>query len=282
MSSEEFFPKDVPIARYGNQFWRNQSNGSGGTVEFNTPGGSDYECENAQLYFEAGAPKNAEGLGSGGSDEITLIYKENHAEESEHRGKYNVKVKIGFNGARDREPARYTGEVELGAEDNHNQDTNPKKFMDVKYENTDVIEKYKPGDQPIRAKGSYQDTPDNGVRYKLEVQDPETMEWKKIFDHVDYGDKNHDIKNYRGKSAYCSAMRIDGSEASFLEMGEKKVKDTLRPLQFKPIDTEKSEKQQELLKALGYGRITFVKIAPDDGKWNDGNDDPISFGKKED
>ena len=66
------------------------------------------------------------------------------------------------------------------------------------------LKKYNAGGDPITAKGSYQDTPDGGVRYKLEVQDPGSREWKQIFDHVDHGDEQHDINNYRGRDEQLS------------------------------------------------------------------------------
>jgi|1185.fasta_scaffold34061_2 hypothetical protein len=94
----------------------------------------------------------------------------------------------------------------------------------------------------------------------------------KIFDHVDYGDKNHDIKNYRGKSAYRSAIRIDGNSPHY-------DASPLKPLEEKPIATPKTPKQQEQLDKLGHGNITFTEISADDGKWTDGIDDPLSFGK---
>ena len=131
------------------------------------------------------------------------------------------------------------------------------------------LKKYKAGDKPVRGRGSYQDTPDGGVRYKLEIQDPETREWKLIFDHVDFGDDNHDIKNYRGKSAFRSSIRTDGSTTDDLD--EK----LLKPLQNERIDIKKSDKQQEELKKFASGNITFVEIEPDDGKIK-----PFSSGKK--
>jgi len=250
---DEFFPEGSPVAEFGNQFIRSKK---AGTIEFNTPANSF--PENAQLYFEGGIPKDMVGM-KNGDDEITFIYKENHGAPGNKDGKHNVKVTLMYQGAKDGEPAQYKGKVELGAEDDHNSDMNPKAFEGVSYQNTEVIKKYSPGGKAIRAKGSYQDTKDGGVRYTLEVQDPETKEWKKIFDHVDHGDENHDIKNYRGKSAFRSCIRIDGSTRDFDKDMAEKIKD----LQRKSIRTNRSKEQQKILDMLGYGNISFKQIQSD-------------------
>lgn len=268
-SDTPFFPPNSPPAEYGNQFIRHEHGKAAGTIEFNTP--SKSAPANAQLYFEVGVPTDIKGMSNGG-DQLTLIYKENHGNPN-HRldGKHNVKVRIDY---KDGNPAEYDDKVELGVEDDHDEDTNPEELDDVTYQNTSVVKKYKTGGDPIRAKGSYQDTPDGGVRFKLEIQDPDTSQWMKIFDHVDYGDDNHDIKNYRGKSAYRSAIRIDGNAPNY-------DSDPLDSLKNDPITTQKTPKQQKQLDKLGYGNITFEEISADDGKWTDGIDDPLSFGKRQ-
>ena len=268
IKDDGFWPQDAPIAGYGNQFIRHMSGKTGGTIEFNTPANSF--PANAQLYFEAGVPANMKGMKDEG-DEMTIIYKENHGNPKKD-GKHNVKVLLEYQSAKGGKSASYLDKVELGAEDDHNDNEKktPKEFKPrPTYQNTDVLKKYKAGDKPVRGRGSYQDTPDGGVRYKLEIQDPETREWKLIFDHADFGDDNHDIKNYRGKSAFRSSIRTDGSTTDDLD--EK----LLKPLQNERIDIKKSDKQQEELKKFASGNITFVEIEPDDGKIK-----PLSSGKK--
>jgi len=270
IKDDEFWPQGAPIAGYGNQFIRHMSGKTGGTIEFNTPANSF--PANAQLYFEAGVPANMKGMKEEG-DEMTIIYKENHGNpKKEKDGKHNVKVLLEYQSAKGGKSASYLDKVELGAEDDHNvkEKKTPKEFKPrPTYQNTAVLKKYKAGDKPVRGRGSYQDTSDGGVRYKLEIQDPETREWKMIFDHVDFGDDNHDIKNYRGQSAFRSSIRTDGSTTDDLD--EK----LLKPLQNERIDIKISDKQQEELKKFAYGNITFVEVGPDDGKIK-----PLSSGKK--
>jgi hypothetical protein len=148
--------------------------------------------------------------------------------------------------------------VEIGSEDDHDRDANVEEFEGVNYQNQDVLLKYKPGDKPIQGRGSYQDTSDGGVRYVLEIKDPETNEWKLIFDHVDKGDQHHDIKNYRGASAFRSAIRTDGHVEPFDEEHADKLED----IEDEPITKEKTEEQKKILAMLGYGNITFKKINP--------------------
>lgn len=268
----DFFPTDAPVAEYGNQFVRHESGGkTGGTIEFNTPANS--APANAQLFFVVGVPKDIKGMSDGG-DQMTLIFKENHGAPGKRDGRYNVKVRIDYQDGKSGQPAFYTGNVELGVEDNHDKDTNPKELKGVIYQNTNIIKKYKTGSDPVKLKGSYQDTPDGGLRIKLEVQDPEDGEWKKLFDHVDFGDKNHDIKNYRGKSAFRSSIRIDGNCPDF--NGK-----PLNGLKSQSINIQKTPEAQKQLDNLAFGNITFKEIGPDDGKWTDGVDDPLSFGKKQ-
>jgi hypothetical protein len=256
IKDDEFWPKGAPIASYGNQFIRS---GEAGTIEFNTPKNSF--PANAQLYFEGGIQKNMVGM-KDGDDEVTFIFKENHGAPGNKDGKHNVKVTLKYQGAKDGKPAKYKGEVELGVEDDHDANSSPKALKDVKYQNEDVLTKYTPGDKPIRAKGSYRDTKDGGVRYTLEVQDPETKEWKKIFDHVDHGDDNHKIENYRGKSAFRSSIRIDGCTTT-KKSELKKIEEILEDIEEEQIDVKKSEEQQEALKKFGYGNIKFEEIQPD-------------------
>jgi hypothetical protein len=208
----------------------------------------------------------------GDDNDIIMIYKENHSSKAgDNKGKYNIKVELEYKSAGDGRDAEYNGNVYIGSEDNHERSVKVEKLEGVKYQNTDVLKKYKPGGALIQAIGSYQDTKDGGVRFKLDVQDPETKEWKRIFDHVDYGDEHHDIKNYRGKSAVASAIRIDGSVGNWTEDDE----DALKNLEEKPVNVQKSPKQQEVLSRLGYCDITFKEIGPDDG-----TEEPLSRGKK--
>jgi hypothetical protein len=274
---------------FGNQFIRNMSGRSAGCIEIQSKGEPPEENvvfgpANGLIHIEAGIPSDIVGMkgdGDSNSDEITIIYKENHGKH-EKKGKHNVKVTLKYKGKSKDNDAEYTGDVELGVEDDHDVEKNPKKLQGVKYQNTEILTKYKTGfNNPIRAKGSYQDTADGGVRYKLEVQDPDTKEWKKIFDHVDYGDENHKIENYRGASAYCSAIRTDGHANGFDEGGQDNVEKILRPLYFKSINEQMSEEQKNRLSKLGYGSIRVQEIEPDNSDLHDGQDDPLSFGKKE-
>ena len=249
---DEFFPQGAPVAVYGGPFIRSRKNAS---IEFYTPPNS--APANAQLYFEVGILNNMVGE-EGGS--IELIYKENHGNPN-NEGKHNIKVLLAYQSARDGKPASYLEMVELGAEDNH---------APIRYqENSKVssirtrmyLKKYNAGGDPIRAKGSYQDTPDGGVRYKLEVQDPGSREWKQIFDHVDHGDEQHDINNYRGRSAFRSGLVIRGCTPN-LDKGKAEL---LSVLEGSPVNIVKSGKQLEALGEMGYGNITFKEIGPDDG-----------------
>ena len=252
-STDSFFPSGAPTANYGNQFERRESGGKkkAGTIEFETPAGS--APGNARLYFEVGVPKDIVGM-SHGDDQMTLIYKENHGAPPPKDGKYNVKVRINYQGRKRGQQALYTGEVDLGVEDDHHINTNPTKLENVKYQNTHVIKKYKTGGEPIRLKGSYQDTPDKGVRFKLEIEDPDTHEWKKIFDHVDYGDDNHKINNYRRNSAYRSAIRIDGNAPGY---DKKPLEAKKTGLKEKLINSEKSAEHR---KQLAEARIREYHI----------------------
>lgn len=279
---------------YGNQFIRHlkSSGKSAGCVEIQSKGEPSnnpiFGPANGLIYYEVGIPAEIVGMkgnGDNNSDEITLIFKENHGDHK-NKGKFNMKVMLKYNGKNSNNNAKYTGEVEIGCEDDHNKDSNPKKLEGVTYQNKDVIKKYEAKiNNPIKAKGYYQDTKDGGIRYKLEIQDPETNDWKKILDHVDYGDDNHDIKNYRGASAYCSAIRIDGHAKGFVKKdGDKQAEDEvtnkLRNLFFKRITTQKSEEQSNLLSKIGYGSIKVEEIQSDNSDLHDGIDDPLSFGKK--
>ena len=103
--------------------------------------------------------------------------------------------------------------MKVGIEDDHQRSSVPLELGCVKYQNTKVLTKYQPGDDPIQAIGSYQDTKDGGGRYELAIKDPDTIGWQKIFDHVDNGDETHDVKNYHGSSASQSTIRIYGIRA---------------------------------------------------------------------
>lgn len=156
--------------------------------------------------------------------------------------------------------------MQLGVEDDHNVKTNLTKLEGVKFQITDVIQKYEARlSIPIKAKGSYQDTKDGGVRFKLEVQDPETNQWLKIFDHVDYGDDNHDIENYRGASAYCSAIRTDGHAEGFVRNGESTddVAEIFESLEHAPLTQQPTVDQAPRLPKIGYGSIKVDEIEPD-------------------
>jgi hypothetical protein len=255
-------------AYYGNQFWRSKK---AGTIEYNTfHTGKEKAPANAKLDFEFGVPKNMKGMKSSG-DEMTLIYKENHGNEWSKRRdmKYNIKCKVFYKNGGD-----YPGKVELGVEDDHDKNNgNPYALKGVKYTNNNVIKKYKAGDL-IKARGSYQDTDvgGKGVRYKLEVQDPGDKKWKKIFDHIDYGDENHDIKNYRGSSAVGSAIRIDGAVPKFSCSDGKKLSEEFAG---QKITKKKNSEQKKLFAKLGKGNISFKKISKDDGK-----EKPLSTGKE--
>jgi hypothetical protein len=273
---------------YGNQIIRNMGGKSAGCIEIQSKGDPEkmnpivFGPANGQIFFEAGIPVDIRGMkGSGDNteDEITFIYKENHGKHKK-KGKHNVKVTLQYKGAKNNVNAKFTGHVELGVEDDHNEDSSPKELQGVKYQNTDILQKYSSGPNPVVARGSFQDTKDGGVRYKLDIQDPETKQWKKIFDHVDYGDNNHDIKNYRGASAYCSAIRIDGHSPGFTDGGKDHVNDIMRPLYFKPISGPKNPEQKKRLSKIGYGSIRVEEIEPDNSNLKDGLDDPLSFGKK--
>lgn len=272
-TNTDFFPAQYPVAQYGSQLGRNTVGVVSGMMEVNTS--TRQIPANAQLFFEIVIPNNLKDNGSG-HGEIALIYKDNHNAERHTAGKYNIVVTLEFIENDTNTVARYAEKVELGVEDDHSRKSIPLKLECVKYQNTEVIMKYQPGDDPVKAIGSYQDTKDGGVRYKLTMQDPDTKEWKKIFDHVDYGDENHDIKNYRGSSAFQSSIRIYGITDSF----DSEDLQSLEYLEGREINIVKTAQQTKALSKLGYGNITFKEIEPDDGKWDDGMDDPLSYGKK--
>jgi hypothetical protein len=272
-TADDFFPSESPIAIYGEQFGRNMTGSSKGMMEVNTP--LNQIPANAQLFIEISIPTKIQG-DYNDRGKIFLIYKDNHNAEGSKRGKHNVIVTLDFIGKNDDSDTRYTKKVELSVKDDHNVNRSPKELENVKYQNTDVLNKYNPGGDPIKAKGSYQDTKDGGIRYKLEILNPDSKEWKKIFDHVDYGDEIHDIKNYRGSSAFQSSIRIDGATESF----NFDDMDSLRYLEGRKINTVKPPRVNEALSKLGYGNITIKEIEPDTNEWGKGSDDPLSLGKK--
>jgi hypothetical protein len=103
--------------------------------------------------------------------------------------------------------------------------------------------------------------------------------WLKLFDHVDYGDGKQG-RPYTGKSGVQDGTRVDGRvgggkpSRNFVE----KYKDQLRG---KPITTTSSDEElnRELAK-LATSAIWAREIEPDDSDLQDGNDDPLSIGEK--
>jgi hypothetical protein len=271
INEKEFISSNLPVATYSNNFGRRFANGCHTRLEINTP--VKLMPANAQLFFELGI--SADMKGNDDTDEMTIIYKDNHGAPGNKEGKYNVIVILYYKSARNGQPASYIDEVRIGFEDDHDDDPSIKDFKGVKYQNRDILLKYNPIDKLIQGRGSYQDTNDGGVRYVLEFKDPETNEWKKIFDHVDYGDEHHDIVNYRGASAFRSSIIIYGD--SCLDSSEY---EEMENLERKPITIEKSDKQKRILRKLGYCNITFKEISPDNNRSENVDDLPLSFGKK--
>ena len=87
-----------------------------------------------------------------------------------------------------------------------------------------------------------------------------------------------ELRTIERNSAYRSAIRIDGNAPGY---DKKPLEAKKTGLKEKLINSEKSEVHRKQLAKLGYGNITFEKIDADDGKWTDGIDDPLSFGRKQ-
>ena len=109
----------------------------------------------------------------------------------------------------------------------------------------------------------------------MDCKDPKTGEWKKLFDHVDYGDGKNG-RPYRGKSGVQDGIRVDGSVNDDFSDDDD---DKLRNIRNKPIaSTPLTEQQKKILAKLASGAIWAREIEEDNSDLHDGVDNPLSFG----
>jgi hypothetical protein len=241
---------------YGNQFVAHAASG-GGTFESTAPEGR----ANGVVEGYVVIPPGMVGM-KDGEDEGTIILKDNHGPGGDENEQYKVWFEYKRGGA--------VNGIELGREHRH---PNTEEIEEVVYANQPNLD---PGEK-LEFKASYQDTNDEGVRLRMDYKDPKTGEWKKLFDHVDYGDGRKG-RPYRGKSGVQDGIRVDGSvDGKFSDDDDEK----LRNIRNKPIEsTILTDKQKKILAKLASGAIWAREIEMDNSDLNDGIDDPLSFGPR--
>jgi hypothetical protein len=207
-------------------------------------------------------PLDMKGMKDDGTDEATVILKDNHGPGGDMNEQYKVWYEY-------RKGGKVNG-ISLAREHRH---TMVEEMEGVQYANQPNLE---PGEK-LEFKASYQDTNDKGVRLRMDYKDPKTREWKKLFDHVDYGD-GKEGRPYRGKSGVQDGIRVDGSvNGDFSDNDD----DQLRNIRNKPIEsTPLTDKQKKILAKLASGVIWAREIEEDNSDLHDGVDDPLSFGKR--
>ena len=243
---------------YGNQFVRHQSGKTGATFESCARTGRANGV--VEGYIEL--PHNIKGMKSNGSDEGTVILKDNHGPGGDENKQYKVLFEYRKGGV--------VNGIRLIREHNH---PSVEVIKGVKYLNQPSLEP----NEKLEFKASYQDTSDKGVRLRMDYRDPKSGEWKRAFDHVDYGD-GKESRPYRGKSGVQDGIRVDGSvNGEFSDNDDKE----LRNIRNKPISsTLLTDKQKKLLAKLASGAIWAREIEKDDSDLHDGIDDPLSFGER--
>lgn len=242
---------------FGNQFVRHQSGKTGGTFESSARTGRANGVVEGYIVI----PRNMEGMKNDGKDEGTVILKDNHGPGGDENEQYKVWFEYKKGGT--------VNGIRLSREHRH---PNVEEMNGVKYVNQPNLEP----NEKLEFKASYQDTIDEGVRLRMDYKDPKTGEWKRVFDHVDYGD-GKEGRPYRGKSGVQDGIRVDGSvNGEFSDNDDKE----LRNIRNKPIgSTPLTNKQKKLLAKLASGAIWAREIEEDNSDLHDGIDDPMSFGK---
>jgi hypothetical protein len=243
---------------YGNQIVRSDE---GGTFEATVRG----KRANGVVQGYIIIPPGIVGM-KDGDDEGTILLKDNHGEGSENPTDKQYKIWFEY-----KKGGRINGII-LGREHQH---PNTEKCNNVKYQNQPKLE----AGGKLEFIGSYQDTSDgNGVRLRMFYKDANGT-WLKLFDHVDYGDGKQG-RPYTGKSGVQDGTRVDGRVGGGKPSRNivEKYKDQLRG---KPITTTSSDEElnRELAK-LATSAIWAREIEPDDSDLQDGNDDPLSIGEK--
>ena len=243
---------------YGNQFIRHEDNKVGGTFESTARTGRANGIVEGYIVI----PTGMEGMKDDGSDEATIILKDNHGPDSDDNEQYKVRYEYKKGGA--------VNGISLIREHRH---PRPESMEGVKYVNQPILE----ANEKLEFKASYQDTRDKGVRLRMDYKDPNTGEWIIAFDHVDYGDGKED-RPYRGKSGVQDGIRIDGSVSGDFSDNDA---NELRSIRNKKIETTSlTNNQKKKLAKLASGVIWAREIEEDNSDLHDGIDDPISFGKQ--
>jgi hypothetical protein len=241
---------------YGNQFIRSHE---AGTFEATAPGRRANVVSQGFIII----PQGMVGMKHDGKDEGTIILKDNHGPG----GDMNKQYKVWFEYKRGGD----VNGITLGREPKHPNTEEPK---NVTYANQPSIS----AGEKLVFKGSCQDTNDNGVRLRMDYKDSGTGEWKKLFDHVDYGDGDGN-KCYRGRSGVQDGIRVDGSVNK--EINKDNDVKPLKDIEGKVIrTTELTSAQKEILAKLANGAIRSREIDPDNSNLHDGLDDPLSFGPR--
>jgi hypothetical protein len=244
---------------YGNQIVRSDE---GGTFEATVRG----KRANGVVQGFIIIPPGIVGMKDDGSDEGTILLKDNHGGGSTTPEDRQYKIWFEYE-----EGGKVDGII-LGREHNH---PSTEKCQNVKYENQPRLE----AGGKLEFIGSYQDTADGeGVRLRMFYKDSNDN-WLKLFDHVDYGDKKNG-RPYTGKSGVQDGTRVDGRVGGGKPSNRivDKYKDELEG---KPITTTTSDNElkRELAK-LATSAIWAREIEPDDSDLHDGQDDPLSMGEK--
>lgn len=245
---------------YGNQTIRNfSSGGKSGTFEASAPNGR----ANAIVQGYVIIPNGMRGHGDDGSDEGTIILKDNHGPHGDKNRQYKVQF-VYQNGGK-------VDGIQLCREHKH---PNIEKIEGVVYENQP---RFSAGGK-LEFIATYQDTNDNGVRLRMFYKN-ESSQWVRLFDHVDYGDGKSG-RPYRGKSGVQDGTRTDGGVNGYVpsQSDSKKYKHDCegRPISTTVLDDE----MKGILSKLGSSAIWAREIEKDSSNLHDGFDDPLSFGPK--
>ena len=243
---------------YGNQFVRHQSGKTGGTFESTARKGRANGVVEGYIII----PQNMKGMKDNGKDEATIILKDNHGPGGDMNKQYKVWYEYKKGGA--------VNGISLSREHRH---PNVEEIKGIQYVNQPNLEP----NEKLEFKASYQDTNDKGVRLRMDYKDTKTGQWKKVFDHVDYGDGKAG-RPYCGMSGVQDGIRVDGSvNGEFSDSDDAE----LRSIRNKSIEsTPLTNKQKKLLSKLANGAIWARETEEDNSDLHDGVDDPLSFGKK--
>jgi hypothetical protein len=252
---------DLVESIYGNQFIRSEK---AGTFEATAPGSRANVVAQGFIVI----PQGMVGMKSDGKDEGTIILKDNHGPG----GNMNKQYKVQF---------VYKRGGDVKGIELHREHEHPGTFelKGVEYDNQPEIA----AGQKLEFISSCQDTNDDGVRLRMHYKDPVTGDWKRLFDHVDYGDGSRG-QCYRGKSGVQDGTRVDGS------VNEEINKDAhVKPLTERPNNirgkvirtTVLTSQQKGILAKLANSGIWAREIESDTSNLHDEIDDPLSFGPKQ-